>query len=677
MTIPTSQIPTELDQPIRGHDIIGWYAKMLTIRRAEEQVLQLRRDDLVAGSVHPCVGQESAPVGVIAALSNKDLTIGTYRGHGWALGSGTPLVPLLSEILGRASGTNGGRAGSAYLTAPAYGFVGENSIVGAGLPLANGVAMAQEYRNDGGIVAVSFGDGATNQGAAHEALVFAISRNLPVIFVCENNSWSEMTPITDTVPNASLWERAAAYGMWAQQVDGADVESIYVAASEAAECARNGQGPTFLEISLPRILGHYSGDIQHYRSTEDREEHALRDPLQKLRARLLEEGALSEAELENLESRVSQFISDSTTEALASPLPDPADAFGHVVQDVATQVLQPLPTEDKPVAIGIAINSALNLELENRPEVVLFGEDIAIPGGTFGVTRNLRKAYGERVFDTPISEAAILGAALGSSLFGMKPIVEIMWSDFLLVAFDQLVNQAANVRYISRGQMSAPMVVRMQQGVTPGACAQHTQSLEALIAHIPGIKLGLPASAQDAFQMLRAAVADPDPVVLIESRAMYFKSEPLHTEAAPETVGTARLRLSGTDVALVAWGTTVPTCLEAAEILQQVHGVSATVLDLRWLSPLDEASIVSAVEMSSGRLLVVHEANQTGGFGAEILARMNEHHGGSLRAPARRLGTSDSRIPAAPIMQEALIPTADKVVRAVLDSFVDVNAHRK
>lgn len=664
----TSASAREFDHPVRGHDVVRWYTKMLVIRLAEEQVLQLRRENIVAGSVHPCVGQESAPVGVVAALSENDLTIGTYRGHGWALASGTPMTAFLGEILGRTSGTNGGRAGSAYLTAPEFGFVGENSIVGAGLPLANGVAMAQNFRNENGIVAVSFGDGATNQGASHEALVFAIARNLPVIFVCENNSWSEMTPITDTVPNVSLWERAAAYGMSAEFVDGADVESVYRAASKAADRARQGLGPSFLEISLPRILGHYSGDVQQYRSIADRESHASRDPILRLRNRLLEEQAISLEELEFLDASVAQFISESIAEALASEEPSPSDAFAHVVHNVAIQMLEPLPTDEKPIAIGMAINKALSLELENRPEVVLFGEDIAIPGGTFGVTRNLRTAFGERVFDTPISEAAILGAALGASLFGMKPVVEIMWADFLLVALDQLVNQAANVRYISRGQMSAPMVVRMQQGVTPGACAQHTQSLEALIAHIPGIKVGLPASAQDAFQMLRAAVADPDPVVLIESRSMYFKTEPLRTDAAPETVGTARLRRSGTDIALVTWGSTVLTCLEAAEILQNEHGVSASVLDLRWLSPLDEAAIVSTVEQGAGRLLVVHEANQTGGFGAEILARMAEHHGASLRAPARRLGTPDSRIPAAPILQEALIPTVDKVVRVVLDS---------
>ena len=656
----------QLDLPVRGGDARALYRKMLQIRRVEEAVLRLRRADLVAGSVHPCIGQESAPVGVAAALDDRDRVVATYRGHGWALACGVPAEELLGEVLGRTTGTNHGRAGSPYLTSPAHGFVGENSIVGAGLPVANGVAMALMTGGAGGVVAVSFGDGATNQGGAHEALVFAIARALPVIFVCENNLWSEMTPITATVPKSELWRRAAAYGLPAEQVDGSDVRAAHAAALRAVGHARAGGGPSFLEITVPRILGHYNADIEHYRSAEDRAAHAVRDPILALRAALLAEGRLTAAELDEVDREIDGVVAVAVDRALAAPVPDPSAAFGQVTGPVQPQQLAPLPAGGTAVPLGLAINRALDEELASRPQAVLFGEDIAIPGGTFGVTRGLFKKHGDRVFDTPISEAAILGAALGCSLEGMRPIVEIMWMDFLLVALDQLVNQAANVRYLSDGRLSAPMVVRMQQGATPGSCAQHSQSLEAILAHIPGLRVGLPATSQDAYQMLRAAVADPDPVVLIEARRLYLTATPLDTSVPAEQVGGARLRRSGTDLAIVTWGTMVDQSLEAAGQLASEDGISASVLDLRWLSPLDEQAIADVLRDSSGKLLIAHEANITGGFGAEVAARIAERHLDLLDAPIRRVGTPDSRIPAAPVLQRALIPDAVVIKQAAV-----------
>jgi 2-oxoisovalerate dehydrogenase E1 component len=661
MNATAELIQQELDKPTRGPKLIDLYRKMYLIRQTETSILELRNTDKIAGSVHLCVGQESAPVGVIAALTDGDKTMATYRGHGWALASGLPLRSLFSEVLGRSNGINGGRAGSPYFVAPEVGFIGENSIVAAGLPIANGIAMGLQSKNNKKVVAISFGDGATNQGAGYEALVFAIARKLPVIFVCENNTWSEMTPISETVPNAELWRRAAGYGMSSELVDGEDLIAIYNATTNAVDRARKGDGPTFLEITVPRILGHYNADVEQYRSAEDKERHLARDPLAKLRLQLCGNGL--EKQIESFESEIDAYVIAERDFALSSAFPEPSDAVGHVLASSNWSALSDLPISGKEIAFGLAVNSALHEEMETRPEVILFGEDIATAGGTFGVTRNLRKKYGERIFDTPISEAAILGAAIGSSIEGMKPIVEIMWIDFLLVAFDQIANQAANVRYVSRGKQHAPMVIRMQQGVTPGSCAQHTQSLEALIAHIPGIKVGLPSNSHDAYQMLRAAVADPDPVILIESRALYLSKSYLDTNSPREQAGGARIRKSGKDLAIVSWGKNVPMVLDAADQLEN-EGISVSVLDLRWLNPLDETAIVDMVKSSSGKLLIVHEANITGGFGAEISARISEKHFEILNAPVKRLATPDSRIPSSPILQSWLIPDAKKIVEA-------------
>ena len=238
-----------------------------------------------------------------------------------------------------------------------------------------------------------------------------------------------------------------------------------------------------------------------------------------------------------------------------------------------------------------------------------------------------------------------------------------MWADFVFVAIDQLINQAANVRYVTQGRSSAPIVVRMQQGATPGSCPQHSQSIEAMLAHIPGVKLALAATPQDAYSLLRSAAADPDPCVVIEARSLYQTRGEVTLGGALEPVGRAQLCREGSDVLIITWGAMVNKAMEAAERLGS--GISVAVLDLRWLSPLDEAAIGLAVANSGGQVLVVHEAVMTGGFGAEIAARVHESCSKSLRAPVRRLATPDVRIPASPVLQAALIPGAEAIAAAI------------
>jgi 2-oxoisovalerate dehydrogenase E1 component len=312
-----------------------------------------------------------------------------------------------------------------------------------------------------------------------------------------------------------------------------------------------------------------------------------------------------------------------------------------------------------------AANAALARELADRPELLVYGEDVAIPGGVFGVTRSLYKKFGEdRIFDTPISESAILGSAVGAALAGLRPVVEIMWADFMFVALDQLVNQAANVRYISRGRLHAPMVVRTQQGATPGSCAQHSQSIEALLAHIPGLKVGMVATAADAYSMLRAAIADDDPCIVIEARELYQIEDDVYLDEPVQPVGGGTTLRSGDGPAIVTWGAMVGRALAAAETLA-AEGTHVSVHNLRWLNPVDDALLASAVEMSGGRVIVAHEANLSGGFGAEVAARIQADHFRRLNAPVRRIGAPDTRIPAAPALQEAVIPSAATIIGAV------------
>jgi acetoin:2,6-dichlorophenolindophenol oxidoreductase subunit beta len=316
-----------------------------------------------------------------------------------------------------------------------------------------------------------------------------------------------------------------------------------------------------------------------------------------------------------------------------------------------------------------AVNAALDRALRERPEVLLYGEDVAKWGGIFGCTRGLAKGHGDRVFDTPISESAILGSAVGAALTGMRPVVEIMWVDFALVALDQIVNQAANVRYVSRSRLTAPLTVRTQQGAMPGSCAQHSQNLEALFAHTPGLIVGLPATAQDAHDMLLSAIWANDPAIIIENRTLYFgEAAPVDTAAPIAAPGGARIRRPGRDVTLVTWSAMLHTALAAAE-LAAARGVDVEVIDLRWLQPLDMSTVIESVRRTS-RLVVAHEANRTGGFGAEVAARVAESAAHLLDAPIRRIAVPDVRMPAAPAMQRALIPSAE----AIMDDLLGVEA---
>jgi 2-oxoisovalerate dehydrogenase E1 component len=643
-------------------ELLDAYRSMLTVRRFEERALELRRADVFAGSIHLCAGQEAVPVGALAALDPGDRVVATYRGHGWALACGVPLDALMAEVCQRATGVNGGRGGSAHLMAPEFGLLGENSIVGAGMPIGAGAALAAQVAETGRVVAVSIGDGATSQGATHEALVFAAYRKLPLVVVCENNGWSEMTPIARIAPVADLSARVAGLGIAGVSVDGNDPIAVRDAVTDAAARARAGDGPTFIEARCHRLWAHYNGDAEHYRPAADRDSAQAADPVMSLRRRLAEAG-VAEGQVAGLEHEVEALVDAAAQTASSAPAPDAAGARAHVNVAPAAAGDTGEPLEERELTYGKAVNEALRRELAACPEVVVYGEDVGHAGGIFGVTRSLQEEFGERrVFDMPIAESAILGSAVGAALDGLRPVVEIMWGDFLLVALDQLINQAANVRYVSGGQHGAPLVVRTQQGATPGSCAQHSQSLEALLAHIPGLRIGVPSTPQDAHSMLRAAVADEDPVVLFEARALYQQKQEVKLGGRREGVGGARVRREGGDLAIFSWGPTVLAAEKAANALAG-RGIDAAVVDLRWLAPLDDEAIAAAVQRTN-RVLVAHEANLTGGFGAEIAARIGERHFGDLDAPVRRVGAPDVRIPPTPALQEALLPSAASIERA-------------
>jgi 2-oxoisovalerate dehydrogenase E1 component len=653
---------------------------MMVIREVEQQArdLSVATPPKILGSVHLCAGQEAVPVGALVALSETDQVVATYRGHGWAIASGLPLAEIFGEICHRQTGVNGGRGGSAYMMAPHARFIGENSIVGAGLPIACGIAMANVSMGNGNIVIVSLGDGAFNQGATHEGMAFAAARTLPVVIVCENNGWSELTPTSLTFKTERIAQRASAYGMPGVTIDGTDPVTVKETVRQAAARARKGDGPVLIECRVPRLWGHYNRDIEHYRPKEEKDQAGTRDPIVLFSQKLIHDGEITHQEFEALGLEVKHEVSRVAQSALESAEPAPETAGEHVWAPAPTpagSISGPSDPDIKKMSYIQAVNTALDAELSNRSEVVVYGEDVGVAGGIFGASRGLQKKYGpERVFDTPISESAILGSAVGAAMMGMKPIVEIMWADFSLVALDQLINQAANIRYVTKGRSSAPIVVRTQQGVTPGSCAQHSQSLEALLAHIPGLRVALSATPQDAYSILRAAVACDDPCVIFESRSLYQSSGDVDLNSPTEPIGKARLHRPGRDAVIVTWGTMLGPSLEAADSLKR-DNIDVGVLDLRWLSPLDEETLFKAVKNAGHRAVVAHEANVTGGFGAEIVARLHEGFAG-IPLQIARVGAPNVRIPASPVLMRALIPNAAQIASAVRRVAEKVSAKR-
>ncbi|HEX3940036.1 MAG TPA: thiamine pyrophosphate-dependent enzyme [Acidobacteriaceae bacterium] len=674
MNSAVSSAPDTQDKNGSAH-LVALLREMLLIRELERRTLELsgRTPPLVIGSAHLCAGQEAVPVGALAALRKDDQVVATYRGHGWALASGLSPLEVFGEICHRSIGVNQGRGGSAYMMAPERRFIGETSIVGAGVPIACGVAMANALRANGNVAVVSLGDGAFNQGATHEGLAFAAARSLPLLILCENNGWSELTATDVTFKVSRIAQRAGGYGIPGVTIDGADPVVVRDTIAQAAERARGGAGPALIECRVPRLWGHYNRDIEHYRSKEDRDQAQARDPIQSFAAKLIASGALTQEAFQSLAASVEAEMGEIQERVLQSPPPDAAIAARHVWAENAPGrpsshrlAGSPSPAaETKTISYIQAVNEALSRELETRPEVVVYGEDVGRAGGIFGATRGLQKRFGEaRVFDTPIAESAILGAAVGAAITGIKPIVEIMWADFMLVALDQIINQAANVRYVTGGKSAAPIVVRTQQGVTPGSCAQHSQSLEALLAHIPGLRIAVPSTPQDAYGILRTAAAADDPCVIFEARSLYQSTAEVTLSDEIEPMGKSRLHRKGRDIAIVTWGTMLRTALEAAAKLAE-EGVDVAVLDLRWLCPLDQDGLREAVEMAAGRVVVLHEANRTGGFGAEIAARLHESLGRQRALDVTRIAAPDIRVPAAPNLQRALMPGPEQVVAEV------------
>jgi 2-oxoisovalerate dehydrogenase E1 component len=557
---------------------------------------------------------------------------------------------------------------------PEHGLMWATGIVGAGAPIANGFALASQIRDDGRVTLASFGDGATSIGFVHEAMNMAAAWDLPVVFLCQNNRWAEHTPVEAYAKNTRLSDRAVALGMAGETVDGKDPVVVHDAIAAAAARARSGEGPAFVEAVAYRLQGHYFGDGMAYVDPEELAAARAADPFDAFRRRLVDDGVARGDVLDALDAEVQAEVDGAMEFALASPGPSTDELYVDVYESRSDDGSRAVPNRevnalpDGPVEeLGLvgAINRTLDRAMARDESIVLLGEDIADPaGGLFKVTDGLSTKYGTaRVRATPIAESAIVGAAIGASMAGLRPVAELMFMDFVGVCLDQIANHAAKIRYMSGGRQHAPMVIRTAVGVSSGP--QHSQAVEPWLMNVPGLKVVWPSTSADAVGLLNTCLEDPDPCVFIESMALYFGGGRSAVPVADFTIplGRADVKRPGSDATIVTYGPTVMGAMAVAEELA-AEGTQIEVVDLRSLVPLDLDTVLESVAKTK-RLVVAHESPQFCGPGAEIAAAVGRELFGELAAPIARVGGAHTPIARAAELEFAARPNPARIAEAL------------
>lgn len=655
----TSERPT--DRP----SLVEQYRLMRLIRSFEDRATELFIDGKIVGTAHSCAGQEAIAVGAAAVMRPDDYLVGHHRSHGHLIARGADIRRMMAEMFGKRTGYCKGLGGSMHIADLALQILGCNGIVGAGLPHACGSALTATVRGTDQATVAFFGDGAAGQGAAHEAMNLAATWKLPVVFICENNQfalsvgWETLRALPDLAP------RAAGYGMHGEIVDGNDVTAVEDAVGQALARAREGGGPSLLEMKTFRRMQHsMRANLPDVRDRALVAEWELKDPIELLERQLREAGELDDERVASIGSECERAVE----EAIETSLQD-EDASS---EDLPSAVYAPHKSHPAPpqggerqLAFVDAIREALDLELAASDSTLILGEDVGKVGGIFRATAGLYEKYGaQRVRDTPLTESGFVGCGVGAAMTGLRPIVELQFSDFCAVAFDQIVNQAAKLKFMTGGGAEMPLTIRLVSGAGVRLGAQHSQSLEGVFAHFPGLIVVMPSSAHDAKGLLSAAVQDDNPAMFLEQKMLFF-SPP---EAVPEeryaiSLGKANVVREGSDVTVVALGAMVGEAVRSARELER-RGVSVEVIDPRTIVPLDIETILASVA-KTGRALVVHEAVSFGGIGGEIAAQIGEQGFWDLDGPVVRLGAPFHPIPYQKDLERATLPAAGDITAAI------------
>lgn len=655
---------TEFDRPL----VLSLYEKMVLLRRFEQLAQTACRKGETPGFFHLYIGEEATAVGVCVNLRPSDWITSTHRGHGHALAKGMDPKVLMAELYGKRDGCCGGRGGTMHLYDRAIGLFGTNGIVAAGIGHAVGAGISARARGRDDIGVAFFGDGAINHGGFHEAVNFAGVQKAPVVLVCENNLYATATPLAQATLNPEIASKAAAYGIPGVAVDGNDVLAVLRAAREAVDRARRGDGPTLIEAKTYRTVGHHEGDpvTGTYRSQAEVDAWAKRDPIVLFRARLTDEYGIAAGELDAIDAAAEAVAQEALTFARNSPEPDPATVDQHVYANPLNPAAAMAPA---PVAATAtqswldAVRDGIAEEMRRDAHILYFGEGTGERGGTFAHTKNLFQEFGGgRMIDTPISEQGFTSTAIGASATGARTIADLMFADFLFEAGGQIVLQAAKLRYMSNGQMNAPVVIRVGMGAVRSAGPHHSGAYYPMWAHVPGLIVCVPSNPADAKGLMKTALRASDPVLMLESKALFSTKGEVPEGEHLVPFGVARIARPGTSLTIATAGQLVHRALEAAEALA-ADGIDVEVIDLRTIMPLDVATVARSVAKTH-RLLIVDEAWAMCGVGAELGQAMNEIAYDDLDAPVARLHSAPITHPLAPALEREMLVDRDKIVAA-------------
>ena len=654
---------------------------MMLSRRLDEKMMTLLKQG--KGHFHiGCAGHEA----VQSALSRYSRP-GEGPGHDWfcfyyrdlcmALSLGMTTKEALLAHLAKADDPNsGGRQMPEHFGLKHLNVMTTASSVGAQFNPGVGFGFGIQQRGEDNYVYISCGDGATSQGDFHEALNWAAREQAPALFLVQDNKYAISVPIEEQTAGGTPYKLAAGYeGLSRMRVDGTDFFASASAAQAAIQHIRDGKGPVCLVADVVRLLPHSSSDDHtKYRTPDELEADRKIDPIDRLEAALIGEGILTEADAEALQEEVHEEVDEATEWAKRQDDPAPETAGDHVFFEgdlgLDYNSEDDLDEDAEPMVMVDAINRTLKEEMARDESVIVYGEDVAgDKGGVFTATKDLTDEFGgDRCFNSPLAEGSIIGTAVGYAASGFTPVVEIQFADYIWPAMQQLRNQVAPFRYRSDGEWSCPMVVRVPCGgyIHGGLC--HSQNIESIFGHTPGLKVALPSTAADAKGLLATAIRSEDPVLFLEHKALY-RAASARTPTPPEDYtlpfGKARIAREGSDMTIITYGMMTQKSLNAAEELAQ-EGVDVEVVDLRTIVPLDSETILESVRKTN-RALVVYEDHEFIGFGAELSAQIADDAFTYLDAPIRRVAGEFTPIPFAHSLERSVLPSDEGILEAARD----------
>lgn len=655
-------------------EIMDLYKKMVIIRIFEEELLKHYENLEIRGELHLSIGQEAVAVGIVSELKDTDYLVSNHRSHGHVLSKGVDSKLIAAEIYGKKTGLCKGKGGHMHLV-DMNKKVLTTGIVGGGIPIGAGLAFASKYLGDDSVTVVFLGDGATNQGVFHETLNLASLWSLPVVFVVEDNRYGFSLIKEKSTSVEYNAQRGIAYNIKNYEIlDGNDVLQVKAVAKKIINDVRNEKKPVLLEVRTYRLRPHIElVDSEIYRSDEEKRMWASNDPILRLENKILNEEIATDEELETIKKTIHRRVEDSINFAIESPFPAATDAYNDIY--VEEKILEEYNVREGKRQLGMyeAINEAIREEMVRDERIILLGEDIGVLGGAFWCTQDLFKKFGSnRVLDTPISESAFIGLGIGAAIAGLRPIVELQMVDFSLVAMDQILNHLAKLRYMSGGQLKIPIVIRAPIGGGYGDAAQHSQVLYSIFAHVPGLYVVAPSNPFDAKGMLISSIRTDNPVIFLEHKLLYGvpflpPGSFSHVPEEPYTVplGKARIIREGTDITIIGIAYTTHLALEAANELAN-EGISAEVIDLRSLVPLDVKTILESVKKTK-RVLIIDEDYLSYGLSGEIAAIIAESSElyNKLKAPIMRIANPNIPIPFSEPLEKEVLPDVNKIVKRV------------